>query len=155
VPIQRRWIGRPGGNPAVERRHHLLRPSHPTCRRLQRRRPPIARKEDRSRTRRSGGYRARRHAIITHRLKSTHMRRSGADDCQGAATTVNTKPHSPRAQVSAPSVRALTSAPVNPRPPALSLAAVLRPYRGVADAKADCWTGWTAAGWGNSLSVDP
>jgi hypothetical protein len=54
--------------------------------------------------------------------------------------------------VFAPSVHVLTAEPDAPVPADLSFDAILRHFPGLAEAEAVCWTGSTAAGWGNELS---
>lgn len=52
----------------------------------------------------------------------------------------------------APVVQVLTPEPEKPMPPDLSFSAILKRFPGLAEAEAVCWTGSTAAGWGNALS---
>lgn len=52
----------------------------------------------------------------------------------------------------APTVRVLSPAPNNPGPPDMSFDAILAKFPGLAEAAAVCWTGSTAAGWGNAQS---
>ena len=51
-----------------------------------------------------------------------------------------------------PTIQVLTPEPEAPAPPDISLSAILERFPGLAEAEAVCWTGSTAAGWGNALS---
>lgn len=52
----------------------------------------------------------------------------------------------------APTLQVLTPEPAAPTQPDLSFAAILQRFPGLAESEAVCWTGSTAAGWGNVLS---
>lgn len=52
----------------------------------------------------------------------------------------------------APTVHVVSAAPAVPAPPDLSVEGVLKRWPGLAAARAFCWTGSVASGWGNLLS---
>lgn len=51
-----------------------------------------------------------------------------------------------------PTIQILTPEPESPAQPNISFSAILERFPGLAEAEAVCWTGSTAAGWGNALS---
>lgn len=63
-----------------------------------------------------------------------------------------TRPASEGPGAFSPTVRVLSPAPADPASPDMSFEAILAKFPALADAEAVCWTGSTAAGWGNPQS---